>query len=383
MSSTIAIYITLDGDLTQETPIRFYPYMVDKTINKHIIYFPPSFKLTEELLRAALPDIKSNVKSDVKSDVKSNVKSDVKTDVKTDEKTDEKTELKDYRKIFTDPDLYYNLLLYVSKQKAYKNYSIKTAFKKGIIQHNYNFIQLLYLNPDSILSLNKKKYVIMKSDLKSSNYYKGIVSFSITVHLDVLDTTKNTFYNRNKYSCNERKQHINSLTNKLFNTNLFSVYDKLKDKTKTLKDKNQLSQIYPSLAKKQKKRYKKLPFFIHPSKQAFNPSNQAFDPSKQEFNPLQYYNRNTKGKQKRKTKSTFSQYNPMLKTRKNRKRPTQYGPHYGPQYGPQYGQQYGQQYDSSGISAKPKKKTKTTTKTKTKKPRIKKKQKSKKVQFRS
>jgi len=97
MSSTIAIYITLDGDLTQETPIRFYPYMVDKTINKHIIYFPPSFKLTEELLRAALPDIKSNVKSDVKSDVKSNVKSDVKTDVKTDEKTDEKTELKDYR----------------------------------------------------------------------------------------------------------------------------------------------------------------------------------------------------------------------------------------------------------------------------------------------
>lgn len=184
--STVEIILNVRGS-TEAKKINFIPSMVNSTIENSIIYFPPNFILSNEIILKVVKDSSSVME------------------------------------ILTDISMYEKLLLYYTdKARGYKLMGLEEETTKNIIKTNVDYMLKLWLNPTTKIFIDNKAYTIIESKLKSYEVIKKKPNFVIQMIVNIQVAKDNTYIGIKKIKCSEKRYNINKLFFKLFGKHLFT-----------------------------------------------------------------------------------------------------------------------------------------------------------------
>jgi hypothetical protein len=189
--STITIKLNIVGDAVKNN-LTFTPSMVNPDMKETTIYMPPSFKLSDSLIKKAVKDSSS------------------------------------IKEILTTPSMFQSLLRYsTDRAKGYKRISLKEAEEKGIIDSNYQFMQNLWLKKGQRIFIDDRAYDIITTKIQSKTNpeSKDKLKFNMTVDIRVIQSKRNTMTNRAKMSCDDKRSHINELYEELYGVPFFGRRD--------------------------------------------------------------------------------------------------------------------------------------------------------------
>ena len=189
--STITIKLNTVGDAVKNNLI-FTPSMINPDMKETTIYMPPSFKLSDSLIKKAVKESSS------------------------------------IKEILTTPSMFQRLVRYsTDRAKGYKRISLKEAEERGIIDNNYQFMQKLWLKKGQRIFIDDRAYDIVTSRITNTTnpVSKDDLKFTMTVDLRVIQSNRNTLVNRTKMSCDEKRQYINELYEELYGVPFFGYRD--------------------------------------------------------------------------------------------------------------------------------------------------------------
>lgn len=189
--STITIKLNTVGDAVKNN-LTFTPSMVNPDMKETTIYMPPTFKLSDSLIKKAVKDSSS------------------------------------VKEILTTPSMFQSLVRYsTDRAKGYKRISLQEAEEKGIIDSNYQFMQNLWLKKGQRIFIDDRAYDIISSRIQSKTNPESNnnLKFNMTVDLRVIQSKRNTMVNRTKMSCDDKREHINELYEELYGVPFFGRRD--------------------------------------------------------------------------------------------------------------------------------------------------------------
>lgn len=186
--STITIIINTIGDAVSNN-LTFTPSMINPDMKATTIYMPPTFKLSNSLIKEAVKD---------------------------------STSVKD---VLTTPSLFQALVRYsTDKAKGYKRITLQEAEESGIVESNFKFMQQLWLKKGQRIFIYDRAYDIITSTIKnittpdSSQYLR----FTMVVDLRVIQSRRNSLVNRTRMTCDDKKKRINQLYEDMYDVPFFA-----------------------------------------------------------------------------------------------------------------------------------------------------------------
>lgn len=185
--STITIKLDTTGD-SVKNGLTFVPSMTDPDMKATTIYMPPTFKLSDSLIKKAVKESTS------------------------------------VKEVLTSPSMFHALVSYsTDRAKGYKRISLEEAEKNGIIESNYNFMLNLWLKNGQRIFIDDRAYDIISSTITSSSMPKTNkrLQFSMVVSLRVIESKRNSVVNRMKMSCDDKRDNINKIYEELYGVPFF------------------------------------------------------------------------------------------------------------------------------------------------------------------
>jgi len=185
--SKLTIRLNISGDVTNT--IKFVPAMVDVHNRKTDIFFPPTFKLSETLIRNAVPEAIS------------------------------------VPEVLTTPHMFIALVKFATdRSKGYKRLSMSDPKTMAIVHYNMEYIKSLWLKNNTKILIADRAYTIVKSKIiKKTDHINNApeLKFDMTVSLKIIRKDRDTLVNRQKMSCDDQRNTINELYEELFGQPFF------------------------------------------------------------------------------------------------------------------------------------------------------------------
>ena len=170
MVSYLVMKLDINGDYT--TKINFTPSMSDRSSRKDKIFFPPTFEITNEIIRKAVPDAA------------------------------------DPKDVFTSKTMYMRLVTYATDpNRGYKAITLKDA--EPITEDNIKYMIKLWLSNGTSLMLNNRVYNIVSTKPEKSENNK------------VIQKERDNFVNRQRITCDDKRKIIDELSKELFGDAFF------------------------------------------------------------------------------------------------------------------------------------------------------------------
>lgn len=189
--STITIKINTIGDAVTNN-LTFTPSMINPDMKATTIYMPPTFKLSNSLIKKAVKDSTS------------------------------------IKEVLTTPSMFQSLLRYsTDRAKGYKRISLQEAQERGIIDSNYTFMQQLWLKKGQRIFIDDRAYDIITAKIQNKTFPSSNdnVAFTMTVDIRVIQSKRNSIINRTKMSCHDKRSYINDLYEELYGIPFFGYRD--------------------------------------------------------------------------------------------------------------------------------------------------------------
>ena len=185
--STITIKINTIGD-TVKSNLTFIPSMINPEMKATTIYMPPTFKLSDSLIKKAVKDSTS------------------------------------VKEVLTTPSMFQTLVRYsTDRAKGYKRITLQEAEESGIIESNYKFMQQLWLKKGQRIFIDDRAYDIITSTIKSTTMPDSSqnLRFTMEVDLRVIQSKRNNMINRTRMTCDDKRERINQLYEDLYGVPFF------------------------------------------------------------------------------------------------------------------------------------------------------------------
>ena len=189
--STITIIINTIGDAVKNN-IIFTPSMINPDMKVTTIYMPPTFKLSNSLIKKAVKD---------------------------------STSVKD---VLTSPSMFHALVKYsTDTAKGYKRITLQQAKESGIVKSNFKFMQQLWLNKGQRIFIDDRAYDIITSTIKNTTVpdSRQNLQFIMEVDLRVIQSKRNNIVSRTRMTCDDKRMRINQLYNDMFGVQFFGLRD--------------------------------------------------------------------------------------------------------------------------------------------------------------
>ncbi len=189
--STITIKINTIGDVVKNN-LTFTPSMISPDMKETTIYMPPTFRLSNSLIKKAVKNSSS------------------------------------VKEILTTLSLFQLLVRYsTDRAKGYKKITLQQAQESGIIESNYKFMQQLWLKKGQRIFVNDRAYDIITSTIKNTAMPESSknIRFTMVVDLRVIQSKRNSLVNRTKMTCDDKRQKINELYEELYGVPFFNYRD--------------------------------------------------------------------------------------------------------------------------------------------------------------
>lgn len=186
--SYINININTIGDVIRNN-ISFKPSMSDTNIKSSVIYFPPTFILTNKKILKAVGDSSS------------------------------------VREILTTSTMFEKLVkYYTDRSKGYKKISLTQAVSLGIIDKNFEFMRNLWFKNNSQIIIDDRVYNIIKSNITKTKLPmdKLNLRFEMTVDLKLIRKDRDSMVNRQKISCDKQRENIDNIYESLYGVPFFN-----------------------------------------------------------------------------------------------------------------------------------------------------------------
>ncbi len=176
-NSILAIRFSTTGDIIKNDVI-FSPNMVFQKIRKDLtIYFPPTVKITKTLL---------------------------------DNSVKENTNPID---IFTSRSYFLQFMAYSTNRRRFKPISLQKAVDTGVVKHNMEFFKKLFFKKENRIFIDGRAYTILSSKLNIEDSLlpknKSLLQYIMRVNIKVIEKKKDTYLNRTKLSCKDKRANIN------------------------------------------------------------------------------------------------------------------------------------------------------------------------------
>lgn len=176
MSSQLTIKFSTVGDL-KENDLSFTPSMVFVKNTSTEIFFPPTVKITQDLISRAVPE--SGEPLDV----------------------------------FTSRAYFTKFMKYATSKKRFSPISLAQAEKTGVVEHNFDFFKDIFFKRNNRIFIGGKGYNIISSKLDMANSIlpkdTSSLIFTMKVRINIADRKKDSFVHRTRLSCSERRLDIN------------------------------------------------------------------------------------------------------------------------------------------------------------------------------
>lgn len=189
--STITIKINTIGDVIKND-MTFTPSMIYPDMKATTIYMPPTFRLSDSLIKKAVKDSSS------------------------------------VKEILTTPSMFQSLVRYATdRAKGYKKITLQEAEESGIIKSNYKFMQQLWLKKGKRIFIDDRAYDIIASTIKDTTMPQSSknIQFKMSIDLRVIQSKRNNLVNRTNMSCDDKREKINQLYDDLFGVPFFNYRD--------------------------------------------------------------------------------------------------------------------------------------------------------------
>lgn len=189
--STITIKINTIGDAVTNN-LTFTPSMINPDMKATTIYMPPTFKLSNSLIKEAVKD---------------------------------STSVKD---VLTTPSMFQALVRYsTDTAKGYKRITLQEAEESGIVESNFKFMQQLWLNKGQRIFIDDRAYDIITSTIKKTTMpdSRQNLQFIMEVDLRVIQSKRNNIVSRTRMTCDDKRMRINQLYNDMFGVQFFGLRD--------------------------------------------------------------------------------------------------------------------------------------------------------------
>ena len=176
MSSQLKIVLSTKGDLTEKR-VSFTPSMVFINNKSSTIFFPPTVKITSELIKRAVPQAGKELD------------------------------------VFTSRVYFTQFMRYATSRRRFKPISLAKAEEDGIVESNFNFFKDIFFKRNNRIFVGSRGYSIISSkiDLSKSKIPKDSnnLTFKMHVDLNIIDSRNDTFVNRTRLSCKDKRANIN------------------------------------------------------------------------------------------------------------------------------------------------------------------------------
>lgn len=176
MSSQLRIIVNTKGDL-QENNISFAPSMVFIKEKANIIYFPPTVKLDTSLVRKAVPTVSQPLS------------------------------------VFTNNTNFTMFMRYATNRRRFTPISLQQAKDDGTIENNFEFFKNIFFKRNNRIFFNGRAYNIISSKINMDKSIiptdKNNLQFTMNVSLRIIERKNDTFANRTRMSCKDRRESIN------------------------------------------------------------------------------------------------------------------------------------------------------------------------------
>ena len=193
MVSYLVMKLDINGDYT--TKIDFTASMSDRSSRKDKIFFPPTFEITNEIIRKAVPDAA------------------------------------DPKDVFTSKTMYMRLATYATDpNRGYKAITLKDA--EPITEDNIKYMIKLWLSNGTSLMLNNRVYNIVSTkpennkgkivfERKSGSYRSDSSYYHVNITVKVIQKERDNFVNRQRITCDDKRKIIDELSKELFGDAFF------------------------------------------------------------------------------------------------------------------------------------------------------------------
>lgn len=189
--STVTIKINTTGDAVKNN-LTFTPSMINPDMKATTIYMPPTFKLSDSLIKNAVKDSTS------------------------------------VKEVLTTPSMFQTLVRYsTDRSKGYKRITLQEAEKSGIIESNYKFMQQLWLKKGQRIFIDDRAYDIITSTINKTTMPESSQNLHFTMQVDirVIQSKRNNLVNRTKMTCDDKRERINQLYEDLYGVPFFNYRD--------------------------------------------------------------------------------------------------------------------------------------------------------------
>lgn len=190
MSSQLNIIINTKGTLT-ENNITFTPSMVFRKETRNTIYFPATVKITDSLIRKAVPSAGTGLQ------------------------------------VFLSSSYFNDFIQYATNRRRYTPITLQEAEDTGIIEDNFKYFKDIFFLKNNRLFINGKAYNIINSKLDMTNSVlpkdKNNLNFTMSVDINIIESKNDSYVNRKRINCSERRNDIDEQWIKFFGYPLFDT----------------------------------------------------------------------------------------------------------------------------------------------------------------
>lgn len=180
MTTTLSIILNVSGDLARNK-ISYVPSMTNPGIKTNTIYFLPTVRITDKLVREARTG-KYGIE------------------------------------VFTDLAAFIKLTRYVQRQRGFTPISISEAEAAGVVESNYEYFRSLLFGRKKDVLIESRAYTIRKSEIAGGSNRPGV--YRMTVDADVILKTRAGAVEMKRRDCRDQAKEIDDMAAELFGVSL-------------------------------------------------------------------------------------------------------------------------------------------------------------------
>ena len=177
-TSMLSIRFSTTGDITKNDDVFSVRMVFPKMKNESKLYFPPTVKITKTLLENSVKETTNPID------------------------------------IFTSRSYFLQFMAYSTNRRRFKPISLEEAVETGVVEHNMEFFKKLLFKTENRIFIGGRAYTILSSKLNIKKsillpYSRRILEYFMNVDLKVIERKNDTYVNRTKLTCKDKRAEIN------------------------------------------------------------------------------------------------------------------------------------------------------------------------------
>ena len=189
-NSMLSIRFSTTGDIIKNDNVFSVRMVFPKMKSSTQIYFPPTVKITKTLLENSVKETTNPLD------------------------------------IFTSRSYFLQFMAYSTNKRRFKAISLEEAVKTGVVEHNMEFFKKLFFKKENRIFIDGRAYTILSSKLNIKKsillpFNRRSLEYFMNVDLKVIERKNDTYVNRTKLTCKEKRADINKQWEAFFGESFF------------------------------------------------------------------------------------------------------------------------------------------------------------------